>query len=179
MIFTLSRMPAASAALTTSSMAVMVVVSRAEQQIRSQFCSTAVLTKVSGATSTPRSTTSKPLPSSIILTRFLPMSCRSPLTVPMQALPTVVTPASARKGFSLARPLFMARAAIMTSGTKTSSRLNFSPTVFMPSSRLCMMSLGSSFSARAVSTRVQTALERPFCRFSLISFRIDIVLISF
>ena len=52
----------------------MVVVRSAEQPIMSQFSSIAVLMKVSGATSTPRSITSKPFPSSIMMTRFLPIS---------------------------------------------------------------------------------------------------------
>ncbi len=41
---------------------------------------------------TPRSMTSKPPPSSSEATRFLPMSCKSPLTVPMATRPTGLSP---------------------------------------------------------------------------------------
>ncbi len=51
--------------------------------MRSALFSWQAATNFSGATSMPRSTTFKPPPVSIIATRFLPMSCRSPLTVPM------------------------------------------------------------------------------------------------
>ena len=56
------------------SMAGMVVVNSADRPITLAFFSIAVLTKLSLFTSTPRSTTSKPAPSSIMETRFLPMS---------------------------------------------------------------------------------------------------------
>jgi hypothetical protein len=55
------------------------------------------LTNLSGETSVPRSTTSKPAPSSIMATRFLPMSCRSPFTVPMRTLPAEM-PRPTRRG---------------------------------------------------------------------------------
>ena len=150
----------------------MVVVSRAEQQMIWQSCSMAVLTKVSGDTSVPRSMTSRPLPSIIIFTRFLPMSWRSPWTVPMHTLPEALTPASASRGFKSWAPMFMARAATSTSGTKTSLFLNFSPTTFMPlkspSSRIC--STGMPWSM-ACWTSSFTTLALPFCRFSEISVK--------
>ena len=162
MILTLSRMPADSAALTTSAMTPIVVVSSAEQQMIWQFWSIAVCTKVSGATSVPRSMTSRPLPSSISLTRFLPMSCRSPCTVPMQTLPEALTPASARSGLSSAMPWFMARAAIRTSGTKTSLFLNFSPMTFMPSRRpFSRISCAGTPSSIACWTRPLTIFALP------------------
>ena len=67
-------MPASFTALTVLSMDGMVVVSSADSAITSALFSAAVLTKASLSTSTPRSTTSKPAPSIIIETRFLPMS---------------------------------------------------------------------------------------------------------
>ena len=50
-------------------------------------CSSTPATNFSGATSRPRFTTLKPAPSSIIATRFLPMSWRSPWAVPMTTMP--------------------------------------------------------------------------------------------
>ena len=64
----------------------------------------------------PQSTTSMPAPWAIILTRFLPISCRSPLTVPTRILPMGFTPAFTSSGFSSSMLAFMARAAIRTSG---------------------------------------------------------------
>ena len=132
MMRTLSRRPAALNASTTSRITGMVVVRSAEQQTILQFWSRAASTNFSGGTSVPRSTTSSPLDSSIIFTRFLPTSCRSPLTVPMQALPEAFTPAAARTGLSISAPLFIARAATSTSGTNASPFLNLSPTTAMP-----------------------------------------------
>ena len=62
----------------------------------SLLCAFAASIKRSGATSTPRSTTSSPLPSNMIFTRFLPMSCMSPRTVPRQTRPIVSVPPAVR-----------------------------------------------------------------------------------
>ena len=50
--------------------------------------------------------------------RFLPMSWRSPLTVPMMTVPTGSIPDAERMGSMWAMPAFIARADISTSGTK-------------------------------------------------------------
>ena len=55
----------------------------------SGLCSLIASTNFSGATCTPRSMTWKPAPSNMMLTRFLPMSCTSPLTVPITIVPIV------------------------------------------------------------------------------------------
>ena len=60
----------------------MVVVIRAEMPTICAPCSSTAATNFSGATSRPRLCTLKPAPSSIIPTRFLPMSWRSPWAVP-------------------------------------------------------------------------------------------------
>ena len=46
----------------------------------------------------PRSTTSNPAPSSIIATRFFPMSWMSPFTVPITTVPMRCAPVSASSG---------------------------------------------------------------------------------
>ena len=56
-------------------------------------------------------------PFHIIPTRFLPMSWRSPLTVPMTAVCWGRMPASTRTGSRTAVASFIARAAISISGT--------------------------------------------------------------
>ena len=58
----------------------------------SGWCSLTAATNFSGATCTPRSMTWKPAPSNMMLTRFLPMSCTSPLTVPITIVPIVCDP---------------------------------------------------------------------------------------
>ena len=70
----------------------MVTVSRAERQTMLASRSLTASANFSGATSTPRSITSKPPPSSMEATRFLPMSCRSPFTVPITTRPTGSAP---------------------------------------------------------------------------------------
>jgi hypothetical protein len=64
-------------------MAGIVVVSSADRATMFAFFAFTVSMNFSGATFTPRSMTSKPAPSNIAATRFLPMSCKSPFTVPM------------------------------------------------------------------------------------------------
>ena len=68
-------------------MAGMVVVMSAEMPTMLAECSSTAATNFSGATSRPRLNTLKPAPSSIIATRFLPMSCRSPWAVPITTVP--------------------------------------------------------------------------------------------
>src|SRR6266566_1728812 len=80
---TSSRMPAFSSALMFALNIGIVVVRNAEKPTMSGLCSLMASMNTSGATLTPRSCTVKPAPSSMMLTRFLPMSWTSPLTVPM------------------------------------------------------------------------------------------------
>ena len=82
----------------------------------------------SGETCTPWSITLNPAPSSMMLTRFLPMSCTSPLTVLIRKVPTVCAPVSASSGRSTSSAPAMARPATSISGTKKSPRSNRAPT---------------------------------------------------
>ena len=97
-----------------------------------QFWCSAASTNFSGATSTPRSTTSMPLPSIMIFTRFLPMSCISPRTVPMQARPSFSVPLPAMRGRSSSRAACIHRAAISISGTKAIPAEKSTPSRSMP-----------------------------------------------
>ena len=125
-------MPFSSASRTTSRISCMVVVSSDEQAITPQPYSCAASTNRSGATSTPRSTTSMPLPSIMIFTRFLPISCISPRTVPMQARPSWAAPLPLICGFSSSSAAVMHRAAISISGTKARLAEKSSPSRSMP-----------------------------------------------
>jgi len=87
MTLTRSRSPALISASIVRFIAGMVVVISAEIPTMFAWCSSTALTNTSGATSRPRFTTLNPAPSSIIATRFLPMSCRSPCAVPMTTIP--------------------------------------------------------------------------------------------
>ena len=92
----------------------------------------------------PRSITSKPAPSIIMPTRFLPISWISPLTVPMTILPTGLAPVSARIGLRRAMPAFIALADISTSGTNRIPSRKSTPTIVMPAT-------SASSSTRAAS----------------------------
>ncbi len=94
----------------------------------SGWCSRTASTNFSGATCTPRSITSNPAPSNMMFTRFLPMSCTSPLTVPMTILPIVAAPVSASSGRRISSAPAIALPAISISGTKKSPRSNRAPT---------------------------------------------------
>ena len=136
----------------------MVVVRNAEKPTMSGWCSSIAATNFSGATWTPRSMTSKPAPSSMMLTRFLPMSCTSPLTVPIRNLPTVSTPVSASSGRSRSIAPAIARPAISISGTKKSPRSNRAPTsssegISASKSRVCGSMPSASPSSVSSSTR--------------------------
>ena len=95
-----------------------VVVRKAEKPTISGLCSMICSTNFSGGTFTPRSITVKPAPSSMMFTRFLPMSWTSPLTVPITNVPTCCTPVSTSSGRRMSSAPCMARAAISISGTK-------------------------------------------------------------
>ena len=109
--------PVACSVWMTTFMYGMVVVSSADMPRMSGLWSSSAAMNFSASVLIPRSTTSKPAPSSIIPTRFLPMSWMSPLTVPMTTLPTGSAPVSARSGRRIAIPAFIAFAASRTSGT--------------------------------------------------------------
>ena len=83
---------------------------------------------LSAETSMPILMTSKPQPSSMEATRFLPMSWRSPFTVPMTTLPMLVASCPAMSGFSSSSPAFIARPAISNWGTKALPSWNRWPT---------------------------------------------------
>src|SRR5947208_3273497 len=85
--FTRARRPARTSASIVRFIAGMVVVMSAEMPTMFALCSSTARTKASGATSRPRLTTLNPAPSSIMATRFLPMSWRSPWAVPMTTTP--------------------------------------------------------------------------------------------
>ena len=95
-----------------------VVVRKAEKPTMSGSFLLISSTNFSGGTFTPRSITVKPAPSSMMLQRFLPMSCTSPLTVPMRNVPTGFVPVSASSGRRMSSAPCIARAAISISGTK-------------------------------------------------------------
>jgi hypothetical protein len=105
-----------------------VVVRKAEKPTTSGLCSLIASMNVSGAICTPRSTTLKPAPSSMMSTRFLPMSWTSPLTVPIRNVPIVSAPVSARSGRRMSSAPLIARPAISISGTKKSPRSKRAPT---------------------------------------------------
>src|SRR5512137_1079070 len=110
-------------------------------------------------------------------TRFLPMSWRSPLTVPMTTMPRGLTPALARWGSSLASPAFMARAATRTSGMKTSLFLNWTPRRSIPGMSPSFRIVPAGIpAARALSTRASTSAFFPAIRASCISLSISTLL---
>src|SRR5579862_8315299 len=105
-----------------------VVVRNAENPTMSGLYSWTAATNFSGATCTPRSMTWNPAPSNMMLTRFLPMSCTSPLTVPITIVPMVSTPVSASSGRRISSAPAIALPAMSISGTKKSPRSNLAPT---------------------------------------------------
>ena len=109
-----------------------VVVSSADMPMIGASCSSSAAMNSSSEVSTPRSTTSKPAPESIMMQRFLPISWRSPLTVPMMTVPMGSTPEADRIGSMWAMPAFIARAHASTSGTKMKFSRNLMPTMPMP-----------------------------------------------
>ena len=100
-------------------MAGMVVVMSAEIPTICAPCSSTAATNFSGETSRPRLCTLKPAPSSIMATRFLPMSWRSPCAVPMTITPSDCPspPALVMRGLRRSSPAYMARAESSTWGT--------------------------------------------------------------
>ena len=119
----------------------------------SGWCSSSAAMNLSASVLMPRSMTSKPAPSSIIPTRFLPMSWMSPLTVPMTTLPTGSAPVSARSGRRIAMPAFIAFAARRTSGTNRIPSRKSMPTIFMPGHERVVEDPGRGPAARQQDVR--------------------------
>ena len=96
---------------------IVVVISAEIPTMLASFSFTAS-TNFSGATSRPRLYTLNPAPSSIMATRFFPMSCRSPWAVPITTVPGYSSAAAwVSSGFSRSSPAYMARAESSTWGT--------------------------------------------------------------
>ncbi len=114
---TLTSGSSARRAATTSVIPTIVVVRSADTPTRLAPCSRAAATNASALTFVPRSTTAMLAPFHIIATRFLPMSWRSPLIVPMTAVCSGRMSAATRTGSSTAVASFIARALISISGT--------------------------------------------------------------
>ena len=127
----------------TTFMYPMVVVSKADMPRMSGWCSSRAPRNSSTSVLMPRSNTSKPAPSSIMATRFLPMSWMSPFTVPITTDPTGSAPVSASSGRRMAMPAFMALAASSTSGTNRMPSRKSMPTMRMPSTRASLRTLSA------------------------------------
>ena len=132
-----------------------VVVSRAEKPTIWGRCSRMAAMKSSGGTVTPRSITVKPAASSIIATIFLPMSCRSPCTVPTTTVPISSVFSATMSGFRTASAACMHFADIITSGRKYSSILKRRPTSAMP------VAIGPAIRVRAVTSASSAGWMRP------------------
>ncbi len=137
-----SRRPFSASVSMTTFMYGIVVVSSADMPRMSGLWSSRAARNLSTSVLMPRSTTSKPAPSSIIATRFLPMSWMSPLTVPITILPIDSAPVSASSGRRISIPAFIALAASSTSGTNKMPSRKSMPTIRMPST-------SASFSVRS------------------------------
>src|SRR5690349_10020362 len=148
MTMTWSRSPALVSALMLALNIGMVVVRKAENPTMSGWCSLIASMNFSGATCTPRSMTWNPAPSNMMLTRFLPMSCTSPLTVPITIVPIDSAPVSASSGRRTSMAPAIALPAISISGTKKSPRSKRAPT-------------SSSDGISASKSRVCGSMSRP------------------
>ena len=98
-------------------MPTIVVVSSAETPTSDAWCTCAASTNCVADTLVPRSMTSMLAPFHIMPTRFLPMSWRSPWTVPMTAVWAGLIPALTKSGSSSTSASFIARALTSISGT--------------------------------------------------------------
>ena len=118
------------------------VVSRQERPITLASFSRAASTNCCAGTSTPRSTTLKPLALSTLATMFLPMSWMSVCTVPRTTVPRVPVSAADWSRPSSASARLKISADMMSSERKYSPASYLSPIVFMPACRPVMMSAG-------------------------------------
>ncbi len=95
---------------------------------------------------------SKPPLSSIIPTSFLPMSCKSPATVPNKTLPLNLR-SPPKAVFNIVKAIFVASAAASTSGKNISPLCIFRPTTSMALINTSdIKNCGSCFSSRAAFT---------------------------
>ena len=122
----------------------MVVVSSADMPTMSGLCSSIASRKFSTGLLMPMLCTSNPAPSSIMLTRFLPISWISPFTVPITTVPIVSAPVSANRGRRIAIPPFIALADIRTSGTNKIPSRKSMPTIRIPSTKASASSLSGA-----------------------------------
>src|ERR1019366_6219605 len=100
-------------------------------------------------TSTPMSLTSKPLMSSMKVTMFLPMSCRSPCTVPISTLPSLaaaVPPLSLISGLAMAPTVSSISPASTSSGRKYSPSSKRLPTISIAARHRPSTCIGSTLS---------------------------------
>ena len=160
----LSFVPLSSNAFIVVSIAGIVVVSKADKQTISAPISSAFSTNFSSETSTPKSTISIPAPSIIILTKFLPISCKSPFTVPITALPIGSTPSAFKDGAKTLSPACIALAAINISGTYICPSLNLSPISPIAAIKpLFNISAGFKPCSKASLTNCFDCFPLPFC----------------
>ncbi len=133
------------------------MVRRADMPTISGLCSLIASTNFSGGMSTPRSITSKPALRRIMQTKFFPISCRSPWTVPITITPADFMSSPLTAGLTTSTPAFIALADIITSGTNISPSLNFVPTIFIPAIKPSLIiDNGSSPAATKDSARFLT-----------------------
>ena len=87
-------------------------------------------------------------------TRFLPMSCRSPLTVAMMTVPRDWLSPAASRGFTMSRPDFMVSAETSISGTKILPDPKSLPTTSIAAMRASLMIVfGSSPASQRLAAR--------------------------
>ena len=115
----------------------------------------------SAGTSTPKSITSNPALSSIIITKFLPISCKSPATVPIIIFPAETALSPTNNGFKTSTPFCIARAATNISGTNISFFVNLSPTTVIESIIAFNISGALAPESRASCTKPATFLDFP------------------
>ena len=145
MTLTPSRRPDSASCRMMDFISGIVVVSRAERASTSGRYSWTCFRNSLAGTLMPRSRISKPTPRSIVATMFLPISCKSPRTVPIRTLPPFRILSFDRNGSSVAVASFMARADSSTSGMNTSPLRNRSPmTSIAGSMPFCRMSPAST-----------------------------------
>ena len=114
------------------------------------------LDELLAGTSTPRSTTLKPLALSTLATMFLPMSWMSVCTVPSTTVPRVPVSAADLSRPSSSRARLKISADMMSSLRKYSPASYLSPIVFIPACRAAMTSAGGSPASLASRTAART-----------------------
>ena len=128
-------------------------------------------TNLSAGTLTSRSVTSKPDASSREMTMFLPMSWRSPSTVPITTLPAASTWSTLKWGLMTSWASFKITPAIISSDRKYSPASNLSPMMVIPLESASTALSGKISAAmassqaprvppRSISTRAVVSLSR-------------------